>query len=121
MLEKVAALRPPVHALIDAGALITGYSNLEVAATLLPLLPAEFGGVVYLDQGGNKAILLRGGGTMGLERCGLPKERRFSFFDQVHTTGMDIPQAAGARAVLTLSKDLVFRDYAQAAYRMRSP
>ena len=32
---------------------------------------------------------------------------------------MDIPQAAGARAVLTLSKDLVFRDYAQAAYRMR--
>ena len=39
--------------------------------------------------------------------------------NQVHTTGMDIPQAAGARAVLTLSKDLVFRDYAQAAYRMR--
>ena len=30
VLEKVAALRPPVHALIDAGALITGYSNLEV-------------------------------------------------------------------------------------------
>ena len=119
VLEKVAALRPPVHALIDAGALITGYSNLEVAATLLPLLGAEFGGVVYLDQGGNKAILLRGGGTMGLERCGLPKERRFSFFDQVHTTGMDIPQASNARAVLTLSAELTFRDYAQAAYRMR--
>ena len=31
----------------------------------------------------------------------------------------DTPQAAGARAVLTLGKDLVFRDYAQAAYRMR--
>ena len=56
---------------------------------------------------------------MGLERCGLPKERRFSFFDQVHTTGMDIPQAATARAVLTLAADLIFRDYAQAAYRMR--
>ena len=83
--NQVAAQRPAVHALIDAGALITGYTNLEVAGRLLPLLGAEFGGVVYLDEGDHKAILLRGGGTMGLERCGLPKERRFSFFDQVHT------------------------------------
>ena len=157
-LEQVAALRPPVHALIDAGALVTGYTNREVAEFLLPRLGQEYGGVVYLDEAHNKTILLRSGATMGLERCGpapaaqrtagaspiahrrtlrplaspqpdralavvrrcgLPKEQRFSFFDQVHTTGMDIPQAAGARAVLTLSKDLVFRDYAQAAYRMR--
>ena len=32
---------------------------------------------------------------------------------------MDIPQTASANAVLTLGKDLTFRDYAQAAYRMR--
>ena len=51
--------------------------------------------------------------------CYLVITRRSSFFDQVHTTGMDIPQAANARAVLTLSADLTFRDYAQAAYRMR--
>ena len=51
--------------------------------------------------------------------CYLVITPRFSFFDQVHTTGMDIPQAANARAVLTLSADLTFRDYAQAAYRMR--
>ena len=56
---------------------------------------------------------------MALEQCGVPKERRFSFYDQVHTTGTDIPQTATANAVLTLSADLIFRDYAQAAYRMR--
>ena len=56
---------------------------------------------------------------MDLERSGVPPERRFTFFDQVHTTGMDIPQTASANAVLTLGKDLTFRDYAQAAYRMR--
>lgn len=77
---------------------------------------------------------------MDLERCGIQKERRFSFFDQVnavlrwnvslrvsvsfralrflfvlqvHTTGMDIPQGAAARAVLTLGADLIFRDFAQ--------
>ena len=37
----------------------------------------------------------------------------------MHTTGTDIPQTATAHAVLTLAADLVFRDYAQAAYRMR--
>ena len=75
------------------------------------MLGAEFGGVVYLDEGDHKAILLRGGGTMGLERCGLPKERRFSFFDQVHTTGMDIPQAAivsrAAVSIATVSTAMV--------------
>ena len=109
----MAKLRPPVNALIDAGALVTGYTNREVAEFLLPLLGAEYGGVVYLDDDHNKTIVLRNGATMGLERCGLPKEQRFSFFDQVHTTGMDIPQAAGARAVLTLGADLTFRDFAQ--------
>ena len=49
-LEQVAALRPPVHALIDAGALVTGYTNREVAEFLLPRLGQEYGGVVYLDE-----------------------------------------------------------------------
>ena len=119
LLKSVAALRPPVHALIDAGALVTGFSNRAVAAFLLPLLGAEFEGVVYLEQGGHKRILLRHGAAMDLERCGLPPERRFSFYDQVHTTGIDVPQTPSARAALTLSKDMTFRDYAQAAYRMR--
>jgi hypothetical protein len=32
---------------------------------------------------------------------------------------MDIQHALNARAVLTLGKDMTFRDYAQGAYRMR--
>ena len=37
----------------------------------------------------------------------------------MHTTGMDIKHVLDAEAVLTLGKDLVFRDYAQGAFRMR--
>jgi hypothetical protein len=37
----------------------------------------------------------------------------------VHTTGMDIKQAVDACAALTLGKDMVFRDYALGAFRMR--
>ena len=121
LVESVTRLQPVPHALIDAGALITGLGNEQVARRLLDGLPADrYDGVVFLLQGGVKKILLRSGGApMDLERCGVPKERRFSFYDQVHTTGTDIPQTATANAVLTLSADLIFRDYAQAAYRMR--
>jgi len=120
LLQAVTDLKPTPHALIDAGALVTGMSNQEVAEHLIRLLdPTAFEGVVFLEQGGHKKILLRTGAKMDLERCGIQKERRFSFFDQVHTTGMDIPQGAAARAVLTLGADLIFRDFAQAAFRMR--
>ena len=119
LLKAVGTMKPTAHALIDTGALVTGYSNVQVAETLLTMLSEEFEGVVYLEPGGHKKIMLRSGARLDLLQCGLPKERRFSFFDQVHTTGMDIPQGASARAVLTLGKDLTFRDYAQGAYRMR--
>lgn len=54
-----------------------------------------------------------------LNQSGIPPHRRFSFYDQIHTTGMDIHQCIDARAVLTLGKDMTFRDYAQGAFRMR--
>jgi len=54
-----------------------------------------------------------------LSQCGLLPHQRFSFYDQIHTTGMDIHQALNAKAVLTLGKDMTFRDYAQGAFRMR--
>mmetsp|Transcript_34135 Transcript_34135/g.89813 ORF Transcript_34135/g.89813 Transcript_34135/m.89813 type:complete len:1087 (-) Transcript_34135:500-3760(-) len=111
----------PVHALIDTGALITGMDNLAVAQFLLQLLPAStFDGVVYLDAQDRQMILLRSSGrSAALSQIGLPPERRFTFYDQVHTTGMDIKQGPSARAVVTIGKDMTFRDYAQGAYRMR--
>lgn len=39
--------------------------------------------------------------------------RRFAFYDQIHTTGMDIKHIVNAVAVITLGKDMVFRDYVQ--------
>ena len=32
---------------------------------------------------------------------------------QIHTTGMDIKHVVNAMAVITLGKDMVFRDYVQ--------
>ena len=110
------------HALIDTGALITGLSNVEVARYLVsePRYLRGIDGVVYLDEFDRKMIYMRSGGaSMRLEEASCRLERRFAFYDQMHTTGMDIKHCIAARAALTLGKDLTWRDYAQGAYRMR--
>ena len=108
------------HCLIDTGALITGLDNEEVAQFLLKHLPEWMEGVVYLDRRDRQMILLRASGkSIHLSQCGINPDRRFSFYDQIHTTGMDIKQAASAKAAVTLGKDMNFRDYAQGCFRMR--
>ena len=75
---------------------------------------------MYLDEYDRKMALLRNGRKIvELAECGVALERRFTFYDQVHTTGMDIEQLLNAHAVLTLGKDMVFRDFAQGAFRLR--
>ena len=60
LLELVAQHKPPLNALIDVGALITGLSNEQVARTLLDLgLPFE--AVVFCDRHGGQQLLRRGG------------------------------------------------------------
>ena len=44
-----------------------------------------------------------------LAQAGVPVRRRFSFYDQIHTTGMDIHQCIDAKAAITLGKDMTFR------------
>jgi hypothetical protein len=121
LLDDIATANPPFHVLLDCGALITGMSNFDVAKYLLTRgLPMEFDGVVFLDHKDRKMMLMRHGmNVVRLNQSGIPPHRRFSFYDQIHTTGMDIHQCIDARAALTLGKDMTFRDYAQGAFRMR--
>lgn len=111
---------PQFHALIDSGALVTGRSNRDVAAFLLKNGLQDMEGVVFLDDTDQQVILVRATGrVMNLAQCGIRKEKRFSFYDQVHTTGVDIDQTYDAVAAQTLGKDMTYRDYSQGAYRMR--
>ena len=120
VLDFVATAQPPFLALIDTGALVTGMSNKAAARYLLEAGLTGVKGVVYLDEMDRQMVLLRKGfKVVKLAESGLAVTERFSFYDQVHTTGMDIKQAVDACAALTLGKDMVFRDYAQGAFRMR--
>ena len=107
-------------ALIDTGALVTGYTNEEVARRLLALGLRHKDAVVFLDNEGRKMVVDRSGAPpIAIDRSGVSLRRRFVFYDQVSTTGMDIRHDPAAKAALTLGKDMVFRDYTQGAWRMR--
>jgi hypothetical protein len=46
---------------------------------------------VYLDENDKQQVLVRATGrVVPADQCGVPKEKRFAFYDQIHTTGMDI-------------------------------
>ena len=123
MLRSIATHEPPFSCLIDSGAMITGYSNHDVAKALLRMGLSGMDGCVFIDDNDNHMVVMRkrgsGGGTDGnddfsapvpLHQCGLSVHKRFTFYDQVHATGTDIKQAPGAVAVVTLSKDMTLRD-----------
>ncbi len=42
-----------------------------------------------------------------ITQCDISLDKRFAFYDQVHTTGMDIHHTPNARAVLTLGKGIL--------------
>ena len=98
LLQRIAT-SDVFRALIDTGALITGFSNREVAAELLARGLPWCDGVVFLDDADMKQVLVRATGrVVSADQCGVPLERRFAFYDQIHTTGMDIKHVVNATA-----------------------
>ena len=64
--------------------------NLEVARYLLLHLPDWMEGVVYLDRRDRQMLLQRSSQrSVAAEQCGIGPDKRFTFYDQVHTTPSD--------------------------------
>lgn len=96
-------------AIIDTGAYITGLSNKQVSVFLLKNGLKCLDACVYIDNEGRKMIVDRTGVSVPLNRSGVSPELRFTFYDQIHTTGMDISQEINAKAIVTIGKDMTFR------------
>ncbi len=90
-----------VPAVVDGGWVDDRFTNAQAAAVLLQHLPTDMKGVVYLDACGQQLVLLRGAAdasptVLPLSQCGIGKEERFTFYDQVNRASM-----VTSRAVLT--------------------
>ena len=126
LLMNVAKHDPPLRALIDVGALVTGMSNEQVADKLLELdaqnRNPRFEACVFLNEHDIEMVKIRKGGETTRLSYSPYKDKpelRFTFYDQIHTTGIDIKQSPDAHAAVTIGKDLTIRDFAQGCYRMR--
>jgi hypothetical protein len=124
LLRHVATSTQPngqsYSSLIDTGALITGLGNEGCARSLLEYGLTGKSVCVFLDDMDRKMTVDRSlAKPRPLSQCGVPLKQRFVFYDQAHTTGMDIKHDLTAMAVTTVGKDTTLRDYAQGAYRMR--
>ena len=60
------------------------------------------GDAVYDSEG---RLIKATGRVLKLSQCGIAIEKRFAFYDQIHTTGMDIKHVVNACAVITLGDD----------------
>ena len=90
-------------------------TNLEVAVYLIENGLPGLAGVVFLGENDTKMIYERRTRyAIKLEDSSIPIRKRFTFYDQVHTTGTDIKHAPNAVACITIGKHMTFRDYAQA-------
>ena len=121
LLQQVATRVPGCTAMVDTGALVTGLSNEEVARYLMADEERVRGlrGCVFIDAEDRQKCVLRSGACVPIEQCGLSPDQRFTFYDQQHSTGMDIKQGVAAVCCVTLGKGNTLRDLQQGAWRMR--
>ena len=121
MLTQVATAVPGCMAMVDTGALVTGLSNEDVARFFMEdeIRVVGLRGCVFIDVEDRQRCVLRSGACVPIEQCGLKPDERFTFYDQQHSTGMDIKQGVAAVCCVTLGKGNTLRDLQQGAWRMR--
>lgn len=124
------------RAFLDVGAMFTGISNERVARDFLGYiqekrLPIKF--VLYFNEGNelcalpttvpaDKSIPVILKSTQPdyiAKKLDCTPSECFTYYDQWHTTGIDIRQAVNANAFITISEKTLKRDYLQGAFRMR--
>lgn len=122
-----------LRAIIDAGAHFRGVPNRVVANSLSSWLAISDPVVMYVLYFDNNDILcalptdinsaqsqpiMIGGSDNLHKRLGCKPIECFTYFDQVHTTGVDIKQDPNARAILTVGRTPLYA-FIQAAMRFR--
>ncbi len=67
----------------------------------------KYTSMILIDDDDKQQVYVKASGrTVSADQCGVSLERRFAFYDQIHTTGMDIKHIQNASAVITLGKKI---------------
>jgi hypothetical protein len=125
-----------VRGLIDAGALLKGQFNREVAQEILNFYKEDDSvqAVVFFDRGKDQEtpdtpymlkkgvknpILLSGTTLEAISAKGIPLSEIFFYYDDRHTTGTDFVQIPDAINLLTVDETMLRRTFFQGGFRLR--
>ncbi|MHA7841058.1 MAG: DUF3645 domain-containing protein [Gammaproteobacteria bacterium] len=104
--------------LLDAGALITGMSNLNVAYYLLEKLN-QFQGIIYFTDDTQQLTVLSKYGNKPLHQWHGEKKYLFAYLDDIHTRGTDLKLPLECHGLLTVGINMEKDKLTQAAMRLR--
>ncbi|CAF2162823.1 unnamed protein product [Rotaria magnacalcarata] len=106
--------------LIDAGAIITEMTNLDVSKYFIKKVDKRFDGVVYFSDKTNKImVILRNEECVPLSACHIDNKKLFVYLDEVHTRGTDLKLPLTAHGIVTIGKGMNKDKLMQAVMRLR--
>jgi hypothetical protein len=120
---------PQTRAIIDVAAFFRDRPNVEIAQEILNVYksrPEKVRAVLFFEGGTLSAVTdkrgvirFSGSDISKLYEMGYNSDSIFTFYDQSHTTGTDIPQMLRANALTTVNEKVFVRDVLQGVFRMR--
>ncbi|KAL4901190.1 hypothetical protein BDW74DRAFT_187846 [Aspergillus multicolor] len=123
LLEMAMDLDPPIKVILDVGAQILEYTNLELAKRWLELVPdsEQTRAVVFINHNDEICVIDRTGLVEPLRVSPFAKqlEACFIFLDEAHTRGIDLRLPRIYRAAVTLGAGITKDKLVQACMRMR--
>lgn len=109
------------YALIDAGAMAAGMSNISVAKKLLKNIRESFKGVVFFDDDSGQLLVMlkEKDHVISIATCHLKMQELFVYFDDAHTRGSDLKLPFYAQGIVTLCREMNKDKFMQAVMRLR--
>ncbi len=106
------------NVLIDSGALIEGMSNREVVVKVLEICP-RFQTGIFFDESNRLALIDRHGNSTQLSSSRPLEHSCFTYLDDIHTRGTDLPFPTKSHAFVTVATGITKDKLMQACMRMR--
>ena len=121
-LRLVSTQLPEIRVLLDVGAHILDFSNLQVAKAWLDIARVA-AGAIYFNENDELTVLTRNGTTQSLSSSPLSQQpdRCVVYLDHVHTRGTDMKLPIGSRAAVTLGPKVAKDALVQGSFRRRDP
>ncbi|KAM0718943.1 hypothetical protein Q7P37_006015 [Cladosporium fusiforme] len=121
LLSTVLNLQPPVQVILDVGAQILEYDNLDLAKEWLRLDNSGKEAVVFVNDSDELCVVDRRGRVDQLQTSPFASRLDIclAFLDESHTRGIDLRLPSDYRAAVTLGAHLTRDRLVQACMRMR--